>query len=599
VTDYSRLPGTNQSLMNKARTLFLALTWAAACTAETVPAPEANWNPRERFLKSLIAEVPSILKSQDQRTGRFGTEPWICDDQNVIFPLAAAWAIREPASPYYHSPAVLEAIMKGGDALIAAQDKRGLWEFRKKDDSTWGQTAQPWTYSRWIRAFQLIKDAMPMKRRQQWEQGLKLGFEQIAKSLPGGRSHNKTCHLAMALYCASMCLDREDWNAVAREFMAKVVAAQSPYGYWSEHSGPVVGYNFVYLDALGAYYAMSGDAGVMPALQRAAKFHTLFTYPNGASVETVDERNPFHKGVVGGNVGFSFTPEGRGFLMHQFELRHWEVEADTAASFLLYGATGQTARSPGDCDEVMTVVGNNEALVWRKKPWFICLSAFVCEQPTNRWIQDRQNFVSIFHDRAGLIVGGGNTKLQPFWSNFTVGNTAQLQHRAGDENPDFKPKGDLIHIPASARLQADKTAPGLNLSYGSEECRIVVRPLDDKRLRLVCEATSNARKPVEGHVVLTPEANEDLKSATGKSVKLNDKPLVWTEADIGAWFQYGAVRVSVPPGVKLMWPMKRHNPYKKDGSSSLIDARLVLCLPFSSATPKQEVGLEIANSAKP
>ena len=74
---------------------------------------------------------------------------------------------------------------------------------------------------------------------------------------------------------------------------------------------------------------------------------------------------------------------------------------------------------------------------------------------------------------------------------------------------------------------------------------------------------------------------------------------LWTGADIGACFQYGAVRVSVPPGVKLMWPMKRHNPYRKDGSSSLVDARLVLCLPFSSAIAKQEIELEITNPAKP
>ena len=586
--------------MNKAKIIFYMLAWAATGSAQSLPAPETNWNPRQRLLTSLIAEVPAILKGQDQKTGRFGTQPWICDDQNVIFPLAAAWAIPDPANPYYHSPAVLAAIMKGGDALIGAQDKRGLWEFRKKDDSTWGQTAQPWTYSRWIRAFQLIQDAMPMKRRQHWEQGLKLGFERIAKSLPGEHSHNKPCHLAMALYCAGLCLDREDWKLVARDYMAKVVAAQSPYGWWSEHSGPVVGYNLVYVDALGAYYAMSHDEGVMPALQRAATFHTLFTYPNGSEVETVDERNPFHKRIVSGNVGFSFTPTGRGFLAHQAKLQHGAADADTAASFLLYGATGPTA-CPADPahSEAATVFGNNDALVWRKEPWFICLSAFVCEQATNRWIQDRQNFVSIFHDRAGLIVGGGNTKLQPFWSNFTVGNTARLRHQPGDETPDFRPKGDLIHIPASARLAADKTAPSLNLRYGSEECRIVVRPLDDQRLTLVCEATCKSRKPVEGHVVFLPEANEDLRTASGKSVKLNGKALVWTGADIGAWFQYGAVRVSVPPGAKLMWPMKRHNPYKKDGSSSLADARLVLCLPFSSATPKQEVGLEITSPAKP
>ncbi|MBM3891986.1 MAG: hypothetical protein FJ388_22965, partial [Verrucomicrobia bacterium] len=49
-----------------------------------------DWNPRERFLKSLVSDVPAILKSQNRETGRFGTEPWICRDQHDIFPLAAA-----------------------------------------------------------------------------------------------------------------------------------------------------------------------------------------------------------------------------------------------------------------------------------------------------------------------------------------------------------------------------------------------------------------------------------------------------------------------------------------------------------------------------
>ena len=55
--------------------------------------------------------------------------------------------------------------MAGGDALIAEQMPDGQWIFRKKDGSEWGPIYQPWTYSRWIRAFFLIKDAMPPQRR--------------------------------------------------------------------------------------------------------------------------------------------------------------------------------------------------------------------------------------------------------------------------------------------------------------------------------------------------------------------------------------------------------------------------------------------------
>ena len=33
----------------------------------------------------------------------------------------------------------------------------------------------------------------------------------------------------------------------------------------------------------------------------------------------------------------------------------------------------------------------------------------------------------------------------------------------GDENPDFKPKGGLIHMPSTAKLHADKDARGIEL----------------------------------------------------------------------------------------------------------------------------------------
>jgi len=579
-----------------------------------------DWNPRERFLKSLVSDVPAILKSQNRETGRFGTEPWICRDQHDIFPLAAAWAIEDKSNPYCHSTNVLEAIMKGGDALIADQDKNGAWIFRKKDNSTWGQTLMPWTYSRWIRAFALIKDAMPAERRRHWEKGLLLGFNSISKSCLG-HLHNIPTHHAMALYCAGECFGRDDWKQQARVFMAKVVAAQNPGGWWSEHSGPVVLYNTVYVDALGVYYAMSRNAdtplrdlqshhnSVLEALRRSAMFHATFTYPDGSSVETVDERNPFHPGVEHGNVGLSATTEGRGYLLRQYRLSKWSVSADDAASFLLYGQTGPAASTAADRDGAMTVVGNNEALVLRKQPWFICLSAFVCEPPNNRWQQDRQNFVSIFHDRTGLIVGGGNTKLQPFWSNFTVGDTSLLQHKPGDQNPKFKPKGDLIHVPSAARLRADKDAPSLDLKYGDEDCRVTVRPLDARRLTITYEA-GGSRSPnairsageddrvrgtrsTEGHITFLPNLKTTLKSATGKTTKLGEDAFEWTSADLGERFDYGAVRVSVPPGARLAWPKKCHNPYKKDGGSTLEEARLVLCLPFGSSSSRREITLEV------
>jgi len=43
-----------------------------------------QWPPRDSLLKSLVAGVEPVLKTQDPQTGRFGTQPWICTDQNVL-----------------------------------------------------------------------------------------------------------------------------------------------------------------------------------------------------------------------------------------------------------------------------------------------------------------------------------------------------------------------------------------------------------------------------------------------------------------------------------------------------------------------------------
>ncbi|MCX6624354.1 MAG: hypothetical protein NTY38_25495 [Acidobacteria bacterium] len=238
-----------------------------ACLPPAFAAPENSspvWNFKSEFWPELIRGIPPILASQDPKTGRFGEGIWICNDQNVIFPLAVAWGVPHSSNPYYHRPDVLQAIMAGGDALIDDQDANGQWMFRKKDGSTWNMISMPWTYTRWVRAFSLIRDAMPPERRLRWEKALILGYERIAKR-ELGHVHNIPAHHAMGLYQAGKVFERQDWRDQASKFLQQVAATQNPGGYWPEHLGPAVLYNFVYSEAIGSYYQMSGDKTVLPA----------------------------------------------------------------------------------------------------------------------------------------------------------------------------------------------------------------------------------------------------------------------------------------------------------------------------------------------
>lgn len=546
------------------------------------------WEPEPELLESLDAGIPGILGSQKEN-GQFGTEPWISTDQNVMFPLAVAWHLE--GSVYHHSDEVLDAIIRGGYAMIEEQDDVGMVIFRKKDHSTWGQIYQPWVYSRWMRAYHLVGEAMLGDARDKWNEGLLLGYEGISEKAMR-HVHNIPAHHSMGLYCAAVVFERDEWKQQSKEFMARVVAKQSPHGWWPEHKGPVVSYNFVYTEALGVYYAMSRDEDVLEALERASRYHANYTYPDGSGVETVDGRNPYHTGARLRSPGFSFSPIGRGYLAQQHAHQRnsgKHFQADYAAHLLLYGEGGEIEETAAGRDRHVYHMGE-EALTVRRKPWFCCLSAFVCELPSNRWGQDRQNFVSVFHDRVGLILGGGNTKLQPLWSNFTVGDTSLMAHTPGESDPDFGPFDGLIHAPDKVSYVDNEDAPGLTFEYGEERCSITLTPKSDDEMSVACEVTCNSGLAVEGHVTILPHLGETISFSSGERQELGESGF---EMSGESWIEHAGWRLSIPEGSRVVWPALPHNPYRKGGESFADEGRIVVVLPFSESTAKYELLLEV------
>ena len=550
---------------------------------------------KSRLLEVLVKQIPKLLETFDAQTGRFGKGIWICTDQNLMYPLAVAYAYKNRANPYYKDKLLLEVIVKAGNALIEDADERGQWVFRKKDGSTWGNIWMPWTYSRWVRSYILISSDMPSARRQAWARALRLGYTGISKTQLK-RVHNIPAHHAMGLYVAGKAMNRPEWCEQASLFFMKVIAEQAEGGYWSENFGPVVGYNFVYLDALGTYYALSGNRSVLPAVEKGATFHYHFRYPDGTRVETVDERNPYKKGVDLGNVGFTFSPIGRAYLKEQWSRYGWEkLPADLIASLLLYGEEGPIAE-PSSSESHQTFVlkedGNDRAATIQSGPWFICLSAYATSIPQNRWIQDRQNFVSIYHDQTGIILGGGNTKMQPAWSNFTVGDMNLLRHQRGDENPDFIPKGELYHVPSEVKLVQEPEA-SLVLTYGPETCRIRIKPKNDKILEYVIESTAVSQLPVFAHLTLIPKMNESLGSVGGKKTRPGESEVDWPAQKVGGQVIYAGYRLHLPKSATLHWPALPHNPYRKDGRATPAEGRIEVCIPFDAQHKMHTIIIEV------
>lgn len=551
--------------------------------------------PMTDLWSAFLPQIPTLLDAQDPTTGRFGTDPWIIQDQNLVWPLAVAWATDHRDNPHHHSDEVLAAIIAGGDALIAEQDAEGKWEFRKKDGSSWGATHMPWTYSRWIRAWALVRDAMPPERRDAWDAALTLGVDNIvATVLTSDRVHNIPAHHAMGVFAASQVLDRPDWASAARDYLHRVVAHQDPGGFWPEFHGPAVNYNFVYIDALGAYLDMSGDDTVRPALERAATFHANLTYPDGSMVETVDERNPYEHRLAQVSAGFTVSPLGRGYVDWLLAHRDAPLIADALAWLIRYRRTGPTEAPPGDKDTHRFVLGE-DALSVRDRPWFAVLSAYHAPQAPSRWFQDRQAHLSLFHDAVGLIISGSNTRLQPRWSTFTVGDTSLLAH-TGEEEPDFSSVPGLTHVPTGAQLRAEDTAVDLDLA--GVACSVSAQLLDDTTSVVRLRLDSAAPDQVESHTGFLPHVGQEWSTAHTSST-LDETEIRLTGADCGGHFSHAGWTVELPDDALVEWPVRPHNPYTKDGSASLDHARIVITLGFGTTPIERSLTVRVRTGTSP
>ena len=547
------------------------------------------WKPEPELLTSLDTSIPDILASQND-AGQFGVEPWISTDQNVLLPLAAAWSLQ--TSRYHGDEAVLAAIVRGGHALIDAQDDDGMFTFRKKDHSTWGQIYMPWVYSRWIRAYWLTRDAFGSDDRKRWDDALRHGFTGIAETCLD-RVHNIPIHHAMGLYFAGLTLDREEWTDRAVSFGHRVIDAQSEHGWWPEHDGPVVSYNFVYIDAIGTLYTMSQDDRLLEALDRAARFHAAFAYPDGSMVETVDGRNWYHDTVRPGNPGFSHTPQGRGFLAQQHARIIEAVggfDADYAATMLLHASAGELEPTAAATDEHTYRMGDL-ATVQRRRPWFFCANAFRQDPHDSRWGQDWQSFLSAYHDRVGLILGGGNTKLQPLWSNFTVGDVSRLRHEPGDEEPEFLVDG-LQHVPDEAAVEASGPELTVRLRYGNICGSVTLADRSDDELG-VTYAIESPVGSVEGHLTLMPKIGELLRLSTGEAILLDEQPFSWSVPGKTGSVEHNGWRLLLPACTRIEWPAIPHNPYRKGGEGDVADGRIVVVMPFSNERSRYEMTLQI------
>ncbi len=371
---------------------------------------------------------------------------------------------------------------------------------------------------------------------------------------------------------------RPEWVDFARDFFARcVLPFQTADGYWPEGQGIVVGYALVTAEAVSLYAEASGDAAALASLGRFAGFLEHLSFPDGSASVALDVRMRYYPSpFMFLPPSFLRTPEGRRLIAQRLpagraQLVKKGVRDNAAQGFAFYGsfaalafATDLATRSGFEITSPRTL----PAACLRAGDWQAALSWQLVPEHSSRFVLDSQNFLEIWHRRAGYLVGTGNSKFMPRFSTVRRTNAGRA------------------YIPVSARcLQATETSAEVAYSFGGDEVVVGVNLTGTG-----CEITAHLAKAepavtYEFGLMLALRSGDTLQSEHGDeqidpTVLIHhqggprpQRRLTWRGLD---W--------DLPAGALLDYPLVPHNSYTQDGLPAKEDYVARVSVPLSAET---------------
>jgi len=348
--------------------------------------------------------------------------------KNVTYTAGRLYMLDHPDNPYHGDESVLEMCLQLTDAWCdhykSARDAG-----RPMNTTEW----PPYIMTQLIGI--LPADKIGDERNAFWRETIRLWCEQLIPKPFFFTSPNHEAWKCMVLYCAGEVLGREDYKEAAVFQQRQEVHFQTPEGFWAEgrHHGPSLKYNFMQLEPMARIAKQSGDGTILAAAERLADFMAEFTFPDGSTMGCLDGRQSYALGPwLAVAPGQDLTPAIREMTRRSVETQ-FRYGSFTEARYLStsnwYATYGMVMLTDGsrffdEIDEPRTahpldaeggVVERHSARMdggaIRRGGFVAALSGHLSDVPKEgggRFRLQRQNRIDLWHERTGLIVGGGH-----------------------------------------------------------------------------------------------------------------------------------------------------------------------------------------------
>jgi hypothetical protein len=508
-----------------------------------------------RLLEAGAAKVEARLNAApDANLKMLEAEPGWRHFPYAILAPAVLYSKRHADNPRFGDGKMRGLAIRIGD-LLAAESERGAYEPRGDSD---------WDDYMWLEAYRLLGRELGEPRKARWRRELEKNISLLVRDAEErldfpwynspyiGTSPNHYALWAANLYLGGTLFRNRRWEDPGAKILKRYATLeQTPDGYWGEHSrnGPTIGYNHLTLSALAVYFEHSGDREILPALRRAADLHKHFTFLDGTPVDVVNDRNR-HWGVSAwSQFAFSHFPDGRGyatFLARFFEPSQLTMDAlGRLAQDALYYHEGLVQPAPQELPSYSYRL-QVPASVRKSGGWQIALSGLIDTQAINsRFYLDRQGHVSVFHQKAGQIITGANSKRQPELATFT-----EIVDKT------------VVHMPLSSRLQTGETEDRLSLAYNTFFTDLYTAVQEQTlSLRFVISGRGRPGPDTRLNLQLCLKPGEVLETGSGKRVVLSGERVELSAEEVRGRIRHHGWTLQAPGGASLSWPVYPHNPY--------------------------------------
>ncbi len=523
------------------------------------------------------AELETRLQAPD---GRFrakipepGTEnekSWRVTVMQYIYVPALLYTSEHQANRLRGDKRLLEMALRSGDYLASIISSTGEFTPTVNGRPTSALDSHRWLYC-WAEVYGLLKDHLEQRRKADWSDALVRAATALAAKLSPrvdrpryiapfiGTSPNHYGLWAITIWRIGMILGNEEWVQLAEPVLYRFVREIEPGGYWAEHDGPTIGYDYLNGSVAGLYWHYSSDPAALRAIRLNTDFHIHWTTPDGIDIHTVDQRNRnrFRVRASWGLFTFCNFPEGRRFSRFKLLAALGDSDDPLAALGLNalariaqdahYHTDGPEAPIPQELHTYRHTL-DRPAVVKKSGPWVYSMSALLSPPSThNQFFLDRIVPISLWHEYSGHIIAGGNSKGQPELATFMV----------------KRADGSTTDLPLDALISGSWDADTMCVAHEGFSLRLTVNPENNSAVVISVQAESTYNRPdtVFLNLPLRLLPGGELEDGNGKSYKLAENEIRLSGASLGGSLSYNHWRIALPESARFVWPYYIYTPY--------------------------------------